>query len=98
MFNLAVYGVVDKVLCQTHTLKAGLAMSLNMNDFVHVDSFYLPCELILPSILPRRSGSTLHSTTKLLSTRVAPSIQECPTLERTMRPPSARPTVPPLIE
>ena len=87
MFNLAVYGLVDKVLYQAHTLRAALAMSLDMNDFVHVDSLYL---------LQRASGSgpTLRSATKLLPTRVASSIQERPTIERIMHPSSARPGVP----
>ena len=71
MFNLAVYGVVDKVFYQAQTLRACLAMSLDMNDFVHVDSLYL---------LRRASGSdpALHFATKLLSTCVVPSIQEHP--------------------
>ena len=87
MFNLAVYGLVDKVLFQVHTLKVGLAMSLDMNDFVHVDSLYL---------LRSASGSgfALHSATELLPTRVAPSVQECPMPERTMHPPSTGSAVP----
>ena len=91
MYNLAVYGVVEKVLLQAHILKTVLAMSLDMNDFVHVDSLYL---------LRTASGSgpVLCSTTELLPTRDAPSVVECPTLERTMRPPSACPAVPPSIE
>ena len=39
MFNLAMYGIVDKVLFQAHTSKAGLAMSLDMNDFMHVTCY-----------------------------------------------------------
>ena len=77
MFNLAVYGMVEKVLYKGHTLRASLAMSLDMNDFMHVDSLYLP----------RRasgSGPTLHSATKVLSTYVVPSVQKRPMLERTM--------------
>ena len=91
MFNLAVYGVVEKVLFQAHTLKASLAMSLDMNDFVHVESLYLPRSA-------SGSGIALRSTTKLLPTRVVPSIQEHPTSERTMRLPSARLEIPPSIE
>ena len=87
MLNLAVYGVMNKVLFQAHTLKVGLAMSLDMNDFVHVDSLYLPRSA---------SGSdpTLCSAIELLPTHVAPCVQEHPTLARTMRPPSAHLEVP----
>ena len=91
MFNLAVYGIVDKVLYQAHILRAGLVMSLDMNDFVHVDLLYLPWRA-------SRSGLTLHSATELLPTRVAPSVQEHPTPEKTMHPHSTRPTVAPSTE
>ena len=42
MFNLAVYGVVDKVLLQAHIQRSILAATLDLNDFVHVDLVYLP--------------------------------------------------------
>ena len=35
MFNLAVYGVVDKVLLQGHILKSVLAAMLDVKDFVY---------------------------------------------------------------
>ena len=88
MFNLAVYGIMDKVLFEAHTLRAGLAMSLDMNDFVHVDLLYLPQSA-------SGSGPALRSTTELLPTRVALSVQERPMPARTIHPPSACPTVPP---
>ena len=63
-------------------------MSLDMNDFVHMDSLYLPRST-------NGSGPTLCSAIELLSTHVAPSIQERSTPARIMHLPSARPTLPP---
>ena len=88
MFNVAVYGIVDKVLFQAHTLRVGLAMSLDMNDFVHVDLLYLPQST-------SGSGPTLCSAIELLPTCVVSSVQEHPMPKRTMRPPLACPIVPP---
>ena len=88
MFNLAVYGVVDKMLFYVYTLRVGLAMSLDMNDFVHIDLLYLPRSA-------SGNGFALHCTTELLPIHAAPSVQECPSPARTMHPPSAHPAVPP---
>ena len=91
MFNLAVYGVVDKVLLQAHIQRSVLATSLDMNDFVHVESVYLPRSA-------SRSGPALWSASELLPTLDAPHAWDRPTLARTMRPPSAHPAIPPSTE
>ena len=88
MFNLAVYGVVDKVLFQAHILRSVLAASLDMNDFVHVELVYLPQSA-------SGSGPTLCSASELLPTLDAPHAWDRPTPTRTMRPPSAHLVVPP---
>ena len=87
MFNLAVYGVVDKVLLQAHILRSVLAASLDMNDFVHVESVYVPRSA-------SGSGLALRSASELLPTLDALHAWECPMLARTMRPPLAHPAVP----
>ena len=90
MFNLAVYGIVDKVL-QTHILRSVLAMSLDMNDFMHVELVYLPQSA-------SGSGPALCSASKLLPTLDAPHVEDHPTPARTIRSPSACPVVPPSTE
>ena len=91
IFNLAVCGIVDKVLLQAHILRLVLAMSLDMNDFVHVESVYLPRSA-------SGSGPALRFASKLLPILDAPHVKDRPTPARTMRPPSARPAVPPFTE
>ena len=91
MFNLAVYGVVDKVLLQAHVLRLVLAATLDMNDFLHVESVYLPRSA-------SGSGPVLCSASKLLPAADAPHAWRSPTPARTVRPPLAHPAVPPSIE
>ena len=88
MFNLAVYGVVDKVLLQAHILRSVLAASLDINNFMHVESVYLPQSA-------SESGPALCSASELLSTLDAPHAWDLPMPARTMRPPSAHLVVPP---
>ena len=82
MHNLDMYDVVDKMLLQAHTTQMILASSLDMNDFVRVDSLYL---------LHGASGSspTVRSASELLLAHEAPPICMRPPLERTMRLPSS---------
>ena len=87
IFNLAMYGVVDKVLLQAHILRLVLATSLDMNNFVHVESIYLPRSA-------SGSGPALCSASELLSTLDASHAWDRPTPAKTMRPPSAHPVVP----
>ena len=87
MFNLAVYGVVDKVLLQAHILRSILAMSLDMNNFVHVESVYLPWSA-------SGSGPALRSASKLLPTLDALPVEDYSTPPRTIHLPSARSAVP----
>ena len=87
MFNLALYGVVDKVLLQAHILRSVLAATLDMNDFLHVESVYLPRSA-------NESGPALRSASDLLPTLDAPHAVRSPTPARTVRPPSAHPAVP----
>ena len=87
MFNLAVYGVVDKVLLQGHILRSVLAATLDMNDFLHVESVYLPRSA-------SGSGPALRSASDLLLAADAPHAWRSPTPARTVRPPSAHPAVP----
>ena len=91
MFNLAVYGIVDKVLLQAHILRSVLATSLDMYDFLHVESVYLPWS---------GSGSrpALRSASELLPTADAPHAWDPPTPATTTRPPSAHPAVPSLTK
>ena len=91
MINLAVYGVVDKVLLQAHILRSILAETLDVNDFMHVESVYL-----LQSA--SGSGPTLRSTSDLLPAVDAQHAWRSPTLVRTMRPPPAHSAVPLLTE
>ena len=91
MFNLAVYGVVDKVLLQAHILRSVLAATLDMNDFLHVESVYLPRSA-------SGSGPALRSASDLLPVVDAPHAWCSPTPARTVRPPSAHPIVPPSTE
>ena len=91
MFNLAVYGIVDKFLLPTHILRSVLAATLDVNDFVHVESVYLPRSA-------SGSGPALWSAFDLLPTVDAPHAWDNPTLARTMRPPLAPPAVPPSTE
>ena len=91
MFNLALYGVVDKVLLQVHIQRSVLAAMLDMNDFLHMESIYLPRSL-------SGSGPVLRSASKLLPTLDAPHAWDSSTPTRTMRPPSAHPAVPPSTE
>ena len=91
MFNLAVYGVVDKVLLQAHIQRSVLLATLDLNDFVHVESVYL-----LQST--SGSGPALQSASDLLLALDAPHAWDSPTPARTMPPPPAHPAVPPLTE
>ena len=91
MFNLAVYGVMDKVLLQAHIKRSVLAATLDVNDFVHVESVYLPRST-------SGSGPALHSASELLPTHDAPHAWDNPTPARTMRPSPTHPVVPPLTE
>ena len=87
MFNLAVYGVVDKVLLQAHILRSVLAATLDMNDFLHVEFVYLPCSA-------SGSGPALRSASDLLPALDAPHVVCSPTPARTVSLPSAHPAVP----
>ena len=91
MFNLAVYGVVDKFLLQAHILRSVLAATLDMNDFLHVESVYF-----LRSA--SGSGPALWSASELLSTVDAPHAWDRPTPTRTMRLPSTHPALRPSTE
>ena len=91
MFNLAVYGVVDKVLLQAYILRSVLAATLDMNDFLHVESVYLPRSA-------SGSGPALRSASDLLPAADASHAWRSPMLARTVRPPSAHPAVPPSTE
>ena len=91
MFNLAVYGVVDKVLLQAHILRLVLSASLDMNNFLHVESVYL-----LQSA--SGSGPALRSASDFLPTTDAPHAWDRPTLATIARPSSAHPTVHPSTE
>ena len=91
MFNLPVYGIVDKVLLQAHILRSVLAASLDMNDFVHVESVYLPRSA-------SGSGPAVRFASELLPILDAPHAWDRPTPPRTMCPPSAHPAVRPSIE
>ena len=86
MFNLAVYGIVDKVL-QAHILRSVLAATLDMNDFLHVELVYLPRSA-------NGSGPALRSASDLLLAADAPHAWHSPTPARTVRPSSAHPAVP----
>ena len=91
MFNLAVYGVVDKVLLQAHILRSVLAATLDMNDFLHVESVYLP-------LSASGSGPALRSASDLLPAFDASHTVRSPTAARTVSPPSTHPAVPSLTE
>ena len=91
MFTLAVYGVVDKVLLQAHILRSILAATLDMNDFLHVESIYLPRSA-------SGSGPALWSASDLLPALDAPHVVRSPTPARTVSPPSAHPAVPSLTK
>ena len=91
MFNLAVYGVVDKVLLQAYILRLVLAATLDMNDFMHVELVYLPRSA-------SGSGPTLWSASDLLPAVVAPHAWNRPTPAMTARPPSAHLVVCPSTE
>ena len=68
-----------------------LASLLDMNDFVHVDSLYLPCGA-------SRTSPAVQSTSELLLAYEAPPIYMHPPPERTMRPPSPPPADSPLTQ
>ena len=91
MFTLAVYGVVDKVLLQVHILRSVLVMTLDMNDFLHVESVYL-------SRSASGSGPALRSASDLLPALDAPDAVRSPMPARTVSPPSAHPAVPSLTK
>ena len=42
VFNLVYYGVVDKFLLNVYLGSANLVCRMDMNDFIHVNSPYLP--------------------------------------------------------
>ena len=73
MFNLAVYGVVDKVLLQAHILRSVLAATLDMNNFLHVEFVYLPR-------IASGSGPALRSASDLLPALDAPHAVHSPCL------------------
>ena len=87
MFSLAVYGIVDKVLLQAHILRSVLAATLDMNDFLHVESVYL-------SRSASGSGPALRSASDLLLALNALHAVRSTTPARTVHPPSAHPAVP----
>ena len=60
---------------------------LDMNDFLHVESVYLPRSAT-------GSGPALRSTSDLLPALDAPHAMHSPTPTRTVSPPSAHPAVP----
>ena len=60
---------------------------LDMNDFLHVESVYLPC-------IASGSGLALRSASDLLPALDAPHAVRSPMPARTVNPPSAHPTVP----
>ena len=91
MFNLAMYGVVDKVLLQAHILRSVLVATLDMNDFLHVESVYLPRSA-------SGSGLALCSAFDLLPALDAPHVVRSPTPATTARPPSAHSAVHPSTE
>ena len=91
MFNLAVYGIMDKVLLQTHILRSVLAATLDMNDFLHVESVYL-------SRSASGSGPALRSASDSLPTADAPHAWNRPTPAMNARSPSAHPAVHPSTE
>ena len=91
MFNLAVYGIVDKVLLQAHIQRSVLATTLDLNDFMYVKSVYLPRST-------NGSAPALWSTFDLLPALDASHAWDSPTPARTMRPPPAHPIVPPSTE
>ena len=91
MFNLAVYGIVDKVLLQAHILRSVLAATLDMNDFLHAESIYLTRSA-------SGSGLALRSASDLLSAADAPHAWDRPTPAMTARLPSAHPAVHPSTE
>ena len=91
MFNLAVYGVVDKVLLQAHILRSVLAVTLDMNDFLHVESVYLPRSA-------SGSGPALRSASDLLPAADAHHAWYRPMPATIARPPSAHPAVRPSTE
>ena len=62
-----------------------------MNDFLHVESVYLPRSA-------SRSGPALWSASELLPTADAPHAWDRPTPARTVRPSSAHPAVRPSTE
>ena len=81
------YGVVDKVLLQAHILRSVLAATLDMNDFLHVESVYLPRSA-------SGSGPVLRSASDLLPALDAPHAVHSPMPARTVNPLSAHPAVP----
>ena len=91
MFNLDVYGVMDKVLLQVHIQRSVLATLLDMNDFMHVESVYVPRSA-------NGSGPALRFASELLPSLDAPHVGDHPTPARTVRLPSAHPAVPPSTE
>ena len=42
VFNLIYYGIVDKLLLNAYLVNADLACRMDINDFIHVNSTYLP--------------------------------------------------------
>ena len=88
--NLAVYAVVERMLLEAHTRMSALAACMDVNDFVHVDSVYLPqCStgaepssvVSVPTIVPTHDVSVLPEPT-------------CG--EGTMAPPALRPSMAPM--
>ena len=64
VFNLVYYGVVDKMLLNVYLGNADLACRMDMNDFIHVNSPYLP----------RRSAKLVHLSALTTALLVPPGV------------------------
>ena len=82
VFNLVYYGVVDKLLLNVYLGNANVACCMDMNDFIHVNSTYLPRRSarlvhlsVLTAVLPVPSGvpllAALSSQTREFTRREA---------------------------
>ena len=90
VFNLVVYNVVDRILLQVHTKVSRLAMCMNVNDFVHVNSAYLlHCTRGIES-------STIVPTTASMPLYELRALPQLIHGERTMAPPTSCPSLVPL--
>ena len=64
VFNLVYYGVVDKLLLNVYLDNADLMCRMDMNDFIHVNSPYLP----------RRSAGLVHLSALTVALPVPPGV------------------------